>query len=258
MLLRRCAQGLCLISFILLSCSLVLDSMAFLLAGSTLGAFIIGQYLLFDHRLRRIIFSITVERTTTRNPVRKGTATGIVTHLKARGSPRMQVTVSDLLPHNTNLIGGDPAVSLENDPSPRDYRISYRILPVVHGQQQFPGLSVSVRDTFFETTFRMARDQDCQPLLSVLPTGIFAAPSSDVTDALRDNRRSSIWSGVDIHSLREYTEGDDLRHADWKISAKYDKIFIRKYVAPMSHPPLLIADLPWNGAPFNKSMSRSL
>lgn len=252
MRLRRCTQGLCLISFIFLSCSLVLDSMAFLLAGSTLGSLIIGQYLLFDHRLRQVVSSITVERVPARNPVRKGTATGVVTRLKARGSPRLQVTISDCIPHNTNLVTGIPSVSMEENSSSQNLRMSYRILPVVHGPQQFPGLSVRVRDTFFETTFHLARDQDCQPILSVLPTGIFAAPSSDGTDALKDTRRSSIWSGIDVHSLREYSEGDDLRHADWKISAKYDKIFIRKYVAPMSHPPLIIADLPWSGAPFSK------
>lgn len=88
------------------------------------------------------------------------------------------------------------------------------------------------------------------PILSVLPTGLFAAPESELSEGTRDNRKKSVRSGFDIHSLREYCPGDDLRHVDWKTSAKYNKLFIRKYTALMNHPPLIIIDLPWSGAPF--------
>ncbi|NMB79769.1 MAG: DUF58 domain-containing protein, partial [Methanomicrobiales archaeon] len=117
----------------------------------------------------------------------------------------------------------------------------------------------TLRNLFFETTILMTRKIDRAPVITVLPTGYFAVPASDMADGSRDNRRSSVWSGVDVHSLREYVAGDDLRHADWKVSAKYNKIFIRKYTAPMSHPPLIIVDLPWTGAPFpHKEFNRMI
>jgi len=223
--------------------------MAFLLAGGTLLSAITGQYLVFDTRFREIISSVEVQRTLSRNPVRKGTILNVTTRVTFRGSPRMKVQVSDLPPPNTLHADGVTTVATLPDANLQELRLSYRIIPTVHGTHRFSGLSVRVANLFFEETLVLSRDSDCKPDLSVLPTGLFAAPSSDTSDSSRDNRKASVWSGIDVHSLREYTPGDDLRHVDWKISAKYDKIFIRKYAGLMSHPPLVIVDLPWNGAP---------
>ncbi len=252
MLLRRCTQGLCLLSLLLISCALILDDPAILLAGGTIITGILGQYLIFDHRMREIVTSVTIRRSLSRNPVRKGTVLQVVLAVTFRGSARMHVQVSDLLLPNTTLVDGETTVTAAPDPSLRTHQCSYRIIPLIHGTRQFSGVSVSVRNLFFADTLRMTRESDRKPVLSVLPTGSFAAPASESSEGTRDNRKTSIWSGIDVHSLREYQPGDDLRHVDWKISAKYDKIFIRKYTRPMSHPPLIIIDLPWNGAPYPK------
>lgn len=250
MLLRRCTQGLCLLSLLLVSCALILDDMAILLAGGTLITGILGQYLIFDHHVREIVTSVEIRRSLSRNPVRKGTVLQVVSIITFRGSLRMHVQIFDLLPPNTILVDGVTTVTTSPDPSPQTQQCSYRIIPLIHGTQQFSGVSVSVRNLFFEDTIKLTRESDREPVLSVVPTGSFAAPASELSDGTRDNRTVSVWKGVDVHSLREYYIGDDLRHVDWKISAKYDKIFIRKYSGLMSHPPLIIIDLPWSGAPY--------
>jgi len=249
-LLRRCTQGLCLISLLLISCALILDDMAVLLAGSTLIMGIFGQYLIFDHRLREIVASVEIQRSLSRNPVRKGTMLQVASTITFRGSIRMHVQIADLLPSHTILIDGVSSVTTSPDPSSQTHQCSYRIIPVIHGTQQFSGISVTIRNLFFEDTIRLTRESDRKPVLSVQPSGLFTVPASELSDGTRDSRKTSVWKGADIHSLREYTAGDDLRHADWKISAKYDRIFIRKYSGLMSHPPLIIVDLPWNGVPY--------
>jgi uncharacterized protein (DUF58 family) len=248
--LSRCTQGLCFLSLLLISCALILDDMAILLTGGILIPGIIGQYLIFDARLREIVSSVEIQRSVSRNPVRKGTSLNVTTRFTFRGSPRMQVRIEDLLPPHTTLVEGATFITTNSDPDTRAFQISYRIIPLVHGTYHFSGVSVQVRNLFFEETIDLSREPDRTPALSVLPTGLFAVPSSDSSEGTRDNRKASVWSGTDVHSLREYTLGDDLRHVDWKISAKYDKIFIRKYAGLMSHPPLVIVDLPWNGAPY--------
>lgn len=250
MLLRRCTQGLCLTGLILISCSLILDDLGIFFAGGTLITAILGQYIIFEHRLQEIVKSVEIQRTLSRNPVRKGTMLQVVSSISFKGLDRMSVQISDLLPSGTILAGGITTIATQPHPSFSAHQCSYQIIPLTHGPHPFSGVSLTVRNLFFEDTLRLARESDRQPVLSVLPTGLFAAPTPELSEGTRDNRKTSVRSGIDIHSLREYCPGDDLRHVDWKISAKYDKLFIRKYTALMNHPPLIIIDLPWSGTPF--------
>lgn len=224
--------------------------MAILFAGCSLFAGILGQYLIFEHHLREIVSSVTVQRSLSRNPVRKGTMLQVSATITFQGLSRMHVQIADLLPVNTILDEGETSVTTGPDPSVQTCQLSYRIIPLIHGSQHFSGISVTVRNLFFEDSIQLTRESDRQPVLLVLPTGLFNAPVSELSDGSRDSRKVSVWTGNDIHSLREYNVGDDLQHVDWKISAKYDKIFIRKFSGLMSHPPLVIVDLPWRDAPY--------
>jgi uncharacterized protein (DUF58 family) len=161
----------------------------------------------------------------------------------------MQVEVTDLLPSHTILADGVTAVTLSPDPLAQVQELSYRIIPDIHGTRHFSGVSVTARNRFFEETVQLTRNQDCEPALSVQPTGFFEAPVSEL-DGVSDNRKLSVWRGTDIHSLREYCAGDDLRHVDWKISAKYDKLFVKRYTGQVSHPPLVVIDLPWRNVAY--------
>lgn len=224
--------------------------MGIFFAGGTLITAILGQYIIFEHHMQEIVRSVEIRRTLSRNPVRKGTMLQVVSRISFKGLPRMHVQVSDLLPSGTILSEGVTTIATRPDPSLQAHTCSYHILPFTHGPHRFSGVSVTVRNLFFEDTLRLARESDREPVLSVLPTGLFAVPVADLSEGTRDNRKRSVRSGIDIHSLREYCSGDDLRHVDWKISAKYNKLFIRKYAALMNHPPLIIIDLPWNGTPY--------
>jgi uncharacterized protein (DUF58 family) len=224
--------------------------MAILFAGGALVAGILGQYLIFDQRLREIIPTIEIQRTLSRNPVRRGAMLQVTGRLTIRNSAGMHVQITDLPPRHAILVDGTTTVTAMPAPSVQAHRFSYRIIPVIHGTLHFSGISVNVRNLFFEESVRLTRDADCKPDLSVMPSGVFAAPVSESSEGNRENRKVSVWKGTDIHSLREYCIGDDLRHVDWKVSAKYDKIFIRKYTGVISHPPLIIVDLPWSGAPW--------
>ncbi len=250
MLLRRCTQGLSLISLLLISCAVILDDMAILLAGCTLIMGILGQYLIFDHHFREIIASVEIQRSLDRNPVRKGTELQVSTNITFQGSPGMHVQIADLLPANTILLEGMTSVTTKPDPSSQAHQWSYRIIPIIHGTHHFSGISVTIRNLFFEENVQLTREGDRKPALSVLPTGSFASMASELSDGTKDSRKVSVWTGSDVHSLREYSAGDDLKHVDWKVSAKYDKFFIRKFTGLVSHPPLVIVDLPWCDAPY--------
>ncbi|MFA4876178.1 MAG: DUF58 domain-containing protein [Methanoregula sp.] len=248
--MRRCTQGISLLSLLLFAIALVLDDMAVLLAAATLAFCILGQYLAFDRTMRETVRSVELARTLSRNPVRKGTSLKVTTQISVRVPRRVHVRIFDLLPLQAAFIEGETEIALEPGPEVQTRKISYTIVPVIHGEHPFSGLSVQVRNRFFEATMHLTRKSDQEPVLSVQPSGLFAPPPSEMTDGSLDMRKTSAWSGSDVHSLRDYVTGDDLRHVDWKVSAKYTKLVIRKYTAPQSHPPLVIVDLPWKGAPY--------
>jgi uncharacterized protein (DUF58 family) len=248
--MRRCTQGISLLCLVLVSVSLVLDDLSILLAAAILAAGIAGQYVLFGYRMREMVSSIQFHRTLSRDQVRRGMAVDVTTTVAFQVPPRMKVKISDLYPSQTNFVNGVTEITAWTDPAVQSCTFNYTIVPVIHGSHPFSGIRVDLRDLFFEDTMTLSRESDCRPVLLVQPTGLFAPPNSDMGDGMLDLRKSSTWSGADVHSLRDYVVGDDLRHVDWKVSAKYEKLVIRKYTAPMSHPPLVIVDIPWNGSPY--------
>lgn len=250
MQLRRCTQGICLIALLLLSGALALDDPALLFAGSTLVIAVLGQYLVFDKEIREIASSVHCQRALSRNMVRRGTSLLVTTRITLRGMSRIHGTIEELPPQKTLLMEGETMMTISPGSTEQTSQFRYRIIPLIHGNLPFSGITLTLRNLFFTETVHLSRKDETEPVLSVLPAGLFQTPSSDSLDGTRDNRKASILSTVDIHSLREYQPGDDLRHVDWKVSAKYNKLYIRKFSTPTSFPPLLIVDLPWCGAPY--------
>ncbi|MDD5141922.1 DUF58 domain-containing protein [Methanoregula sp.] len=249
MQLRRCSQGICLVTLLLIAGALALDDPALLFAGSALAVAVLGQYLVFDRDIREIASSVQCRRTLGRNMVRRGTSLLVTTRITLRGLPRIHVLINELPPSKTLVMDGETTIDTVPGSPEQTYLCRYRIVPLIHGDLRFSGIELTFKNFFFSYTLRLSRETETGPVLSVLPAGLFQAPSTDSLEGSRDNRKASVLSTVDIHSLREYQPGDDLRHVDWKISAKYNKMYIRKYSSPTSHPPLLIVDLPWCGAP---------
>jgi len=249
--LRRCARGLALLAILLFSSAFILDDMAVLLAAGMLLCGLAGGYFLFDRRFRATVASVEVQRSLERSLVRKGATLQVATTVTVTVPPRMQVMVQENLSPHVVVQDGVTSLSAEPAPSPVTQKMTYRITPVVHGEFQFPGISVSVRDAFFETGINLSAGRFCGPSLVVQPTGLFEPASKRITSETREIEKMSVLSGFGIRALREYYAGDDMRRIDWKQSAKHNKLFVREYTGVMNIPPLLIIDLPWRGDLFS-------
>lgn len=64
------------------------------------------------------------------------------------------------------------------------------------------------------------------------------------TGRIRNGQKNNIFS-----SLREYREGDTLRHVHWKLSAKHDELIVRQQEENLNATILILADL--NSYSFN-------
>lgn len=248
--LRRCTRGTLLCAVLLLVLAAVLDDPAVFFAGSAILAGIITLYLGFDRRCRDTVRSVVVSRSLERARIRAGTTTGIATDITLRAPPRMEVGVAELLPPEVAVQDGTTSLSLRGSGKEETHRIRYRVIALVHGTLPVRGISLTCRDLFFQKTYLLSADRYSGPPLQVLPQGTFA-PHGSHSAMEREIEKLSAVRGFAIRSMREYYTGDNLRHIDWKLSAKHDKLFIREYTGLMNQAPVLMVDLPWSGLPFS-------
>jgi hypothetical protein len=87
-----------------------------------------------------------------------------------------------------------------------------------------------------------------------------ALPSSGYAFAERDrygegeSRIITPLLSSSVRSFRAYIPGDDLRKIDWKLSAKYDSLFIREFMGKAEHTSLFIIDLPDATLPLSEKV----
>ena len=255
MRLRRCAQGISLLVILLLVLALILDSMAILLAGSTLLFALAALALSFDNRFRQMVASLMTNRTLERTMVRKGATVRVTTQIAVQVPAHMEVKIAENLPSGLVVQDGETGTVFEAVPAAppqrQERKVTYRVTPVVHGSMHVSGVSLTARDLFFENSIDLSSEPFRGPVLFVQPRGLFEPSSHRVTAETREIEKMSVLSGFGIRALREYYTGDDLRRIDWKLTAKHDKLFVREYSGVMGLPPLIIVDLPWRGAPHS-------
>lgn len=249
--LRRCTRGSGLLAVLLLGGALLLDDPAVLLAGSAILAGLVIAYLRFDYLSRDAVRSVVVSRSLERTRIRKGATTRVSTDITLKIPPRMHATVTELIPPEVAVQDGVPSLELTGSEAEDIHRIRYRITPLVHGTLPVRGISLALRDLFFSASFLLTAERYSGPLLQVQPRGDFTSAQKHSTMETREIEKMSVLSGFGIRTLREYFAGDNIRDIDWKLSAKYDKLYIREYTGMVNLPPVLLIDLPWSGQPFS-------
>jgi uncharacterized protein (DUF58 family) len=247
--LRRCTRGTGALAILLFAGSLILDDPAVFLAGSALLAGLALCYLRFNSLSRDTVKSVVVSRSLERNRIRKGATVRVSTDITLRVPPHMHVAVTELLPAGVSVQDGSTSLELAGNPSQDTHRIRYRITPLIHGTLPVRGISLTIRDVFFETSFSLTAERFSGPSLFVQPRGTFESGHRHSITETREIEKMSVMSGFGIRSLREYYAGDNIRNIDWKLSAKHDKLFVREYTGMVNLPPVIVIDLPWLGLP---------
>ncbi len=251
MRLLRCARGICFLAVLLFIGAILLDSPAALLAGTALLTGLLGQYILFCRRFWRTTASVEVKRSLSRTLMRRGTTVRVTSSIAVTVPAPLRVELREKIPSILSVQDGDTVVTAPSGPGRQEFRLSYRIMPVMYGTTQLPGLVLIARDRFFEAEADLTARAYAGPSLVVQPTGLFERGGKRTTTETREIEKMSLLSGLGIRALREYYAGDDLRHIDWKASAKHDKLFVREYAGVTSLAPVIIADLPWRGSSFS-------
>jgi len=245
----RCTYALAAASGIFLVSGLILEDPGFLLAGASLAVIPLAAAVLFQKKVRSLLASVSVNRRPETRTVRQGMACTITTGIACIVPEQTRADIREILP--IGLIHPDttPKISL---PTESSSTMTYTLIPLVHGSLGIEGIHIEITDRFFQTGTDMTAPAYAGPIIEVLPVPLFAGTESrpDLSGTLEKDR-FSIYKGATIRSFRDYIPGDDSRIIDWKLSAKYDRVIVREYVAQETVPGLIVLDLPDRSAAYD-------
>ncbi|WP_286767454.1 MULTISPECIES: DUF58 domain-containing protein [Sphingobacterium] len=163
-----------------------------------------------------------------------------------------KVDVLEEFPVQLQIRDKDFAASL---PAFQRSEISFSLRPTQRGIYQFGRCMALVRRFgFFKRRFVTNQEQEipCYPSYIQLRKYQLLATSNRLNE-LGIKRIRRIGSAMEFDHVREYVQGDDYRHMNWKASAKVKELMINQYEEEKSQPIYSFIDLgramrmPFNG-----------
>lgn len=130
-------------------------------------------------------------------------------------------------------------------PANQHTEISYFMRPTQRGIYQFGRcMALVMRFGFFKRRFITNQEQEipCYPSYIQLRKYQLLATSNRLNE-MGIKRIRRIGSAMEFDHVREYVQGDDYRHMNWKASAKVKKLMVNQYEEEKSQPIYSFIDL---------------
>jgi len=210
-------------------------------AGLAVLVFLAGRACIFQTEVRGLALSLNVTREADKTILNQSS---IVTVRSSMTVVTKQLTASfeDVPPTGARITAG----SLQYIEGRASYSLN---LPVI-GESYFQGVRASCSDLFFTQSVLVGRDAQ-QPKLTMYPTGIAAthhAVGHGAGWSAQEYDRPALIAGTDTRTMRPYADGDSIRDLDWKLSTKYQELYVRLRMDASGGLPALLVDLPQRGA----------
>lgn len=209
--------------------------------GFSLLAFLLIRGSVFLRRLRDFSAGVSVSRSTDVSILTQGGIVSVTARITAPATP-LEVSLTDVPPAGSIVVQG----KTDYLPDKAEYKIR---LPVM-GTSVFGGIRIHASDLFFSAEIPVLHAK--HPELVVYPSGIAATFAqtgyTTVSDAQEELDRLAIIPGVDVRHYRPYASGDNVRNINWKLSAKFDELYVQLRTDSAGDNPLLYLDLPADSA----------
>lgn len=221
--------------------AIVLDDPAVYLSAFSLVLFLAALAIRFQLRMVRIAGSVKIERVANKKVIQQGGTAVILTTFTSSPEPGTAVSVREVLPPGSSAGSSAHIMPVSPDGSAT---LLYNITALVPGKLRMPGIVLTVADPFFSKDLVLASAPFCGPELDVYPHATYERSRKRNEAATREKNKPSVSRGFHVRSVREYVPGDDIRSVDWKMTAKYQRMFIREYTSVENIPPLVVLDVP--------------
>ena len=238
----RCTQGILLLGCIFAFFGIIINDAISASVSIIFIIFIVYQYIYFTKVSENILDSIQIKRTTKQSYYLQNADIDVHTDIKCNCAIDMGVYLTDILPAGSifskGTISNSAKVGCINS-----ILLKYTFKSAVSGDVSFGGVRVSIRNQFFKDEILVSRKEYTKPALSIYQTQTFKKQRKSFFGDEEIESLSHLV-GSTIHSIRDYVYGDDLKHIDWKKSAKFDKLFVREYMRFDNPNICIIIDLP--------------
>lgn len=219
------------------------DQPGLLFVSCSLGLFVLFRYIYFFHTILKIASSCSITRKVEKKHFHQGNQIRVVLEIKIHNPDNFQVSYTEILPPGWILAQGDleiPICTSEEHAS----KLTYWFISMIHGIRGFVGGDLIISDYFFSITLRLSGKKYSYPEIKIIPVPLFEKEDKITSFIGREIDQLGLVHGQGIRSFREYIPGDEMKTIDWKMSAKYAKLFVREYTSLHFKSPLIIVDLP--------------
>jgi len=235
------AEGVAVLAVALAAYALIFDDLAGLLAAGAVLFFLLFRGAVFFQDFSRLVATLSVERAVGKRIIRQGSLLGVETTVSYDPGSGLSVDLEDLIP--AVAVAGSVQTVRRVGPGRVVIRHSFRIMAA--GDTSFGGIRISAGDPFFSASLSLKKPALKHPALRVTPQsrplaggGKGSGSGDEEGGALR------LLRGQETRGYREYITGDSLEMVDWKISAKYGKMYVREVEGLSGGMPFIIVDLP--------------
>jgi hypothetical protein len=249
-------SGIALLIAAILVLGLAFNEPAFLFAGFSIILFVSYRYLVFISGVYSTIPSVTVERDIHHHIFRQGSDIHLENTIGFIHNPALQLSFNDILPEGSLLVRGSTEERVSS-PNHGMCTLDYAFRSMNTGELSFGGLEITIKDMLFVENLRLIDEQYRRPEILVYPVQLFDAKSEN-RYPVNSMTSTPLVDPFEVQYFREYQIGDAPKSIDWKLSAKYGKIFIREYSYYRTSGQLFIIDLPDRGITENGEIFSNL
>ena len=172
----------------------------------------------------------------------KGRRAEAVYLLLRPGAPATTVSILDELPPE---LGGDLLIENVALGAGQRCRLARDLMPLRRGTCELGPTYILWRSRLGLLKFRAT--MPAQGTVAIIPAASPPARHAALTHrSLRDELgvrpRPARGEGSEFESLREYSDGDDPRHLDWRASARRGRLIVRRYQTERRHTLIVAVD----------------
>ncbi|ABN07048.1 protein of unknown function DUF58 [Methanocorpusculum labreanum Z] len=210
-------------------------------AGLGILVVLVIQAGIFHAKLRTLVLSLNVTRDVDKQILHQNSIVNITSSITVV-IKQLTASFEDVPPTGSVLISGSTKFI--------EGRATYAVRIPVIGDSYFRGIQITCSDMFFARTLLFARNAGL-PKFTMYPTGIsqtYTIIGHGAGWGAKEYDRHALLQGFDIRSLRPYSDGDNIRDIDWKLSSKHRDLYVRLKSDASGGLPALIADIPPLGA----------
>jgi uncharacterized protein (DUF58 family) len=161
----------------------------------------------------------------------KGRRAEAVYLLLRPGAPATTVSILDELPPE---LGGDLLIENVALGAGQRCRLARDLMPLRRGTCELGPTYILWRSRLGLLKFRAT--MPAQGTVAIIPAASPPARHAALT------HRSLRGEGSEFESLREYSDGDDPRHLDWRASARRGRLIVRRYQTERRHTVIVAVD----------------